>query len=247
MIITIDGKSCACEQGEYLLDIASRNGIKIPALCHHEGLPGQGCCRVCIVEVESRGRRSIVTACVYPVEQECEVSTDSGRVKRQRGVVLSLLRSRAPESAEIARLCEEYGAPEYGRFDKKTGEKCILCGLCVKACESIGTGAISTVNRGVEKAVSTPYDEPAADCAGCGSCAGICPTGAIVAEEDNLTRTIWNKRFELQLCDRCGKPAGTSEELRLAAKRAGTEPSALCAECRRKAIADAMAMTYGLA
>lgn len=245
MTITIDGKSCECERGEYLLDIAGRNGIVIPSLCHHGGLPGQGCCRVCIVETETRGRRNIVTACVYPVEQECSVFTNSDRVKRQRGMILALLHARAPESTEVALLCELYGAPEYERFAVKSGEKCILCGLCVKACESLGTGAISTVNRGVEKAVSTPYDEPSADCAGCGSCAGVCPTGAITVDEDDSSRTIWGKTFPLQMCGRCGKPAGTREELELAAKKAGSEPSPLCGECRRKAVADAMAAAYG--
>ena len=52
MIITIDGKQCSCEKGEFLLQVARRNGIYIPTLCHHEALPGQGCCRVCIVEVD---------------------------------------------------------------------------------------------------------------------------------------------------------------------------------------------------
>ena len=52
MIITIDGKQCSCENGEFLLQVARRNGIYIPTLCHHEALPGQGCCRVCIVEVD---------------------------------------------------------------------------------------------------------------------------------------------------------------------------------------------------
>lgn len=244
MTITIDGKACVCEPGEYLLDIARRNGVVIPALCHHEGLPGQGCCRVCIVEVETGGRKNIVTACVYPVERECSVYTDSDRVRRQRGMILALLRSRAPESAEIARLCEEYGAPEYKRFAEKPGEKCVLCGLCVKACESMGTGAISTVNRGVEKTVSTPYDEPSADCVGCGSCASVCPAGAIAMEETALTRVIWDREFSLVLCERCGAAIGTREELELAAKRACSEHSPLCGECRRKAVADTLAATY---
>lgn len=245
MIIEIDGKACTCSPGEYLFDIASRNRIYIPTLCRHEGLTGRGCCRVCIVEVETRGRKDIVTACIYPVEQQCCVFTDSDRVKRRRGMMLALLRSCAPESEEIARLCEMYGTPIYERFVQKANEKCILCGLCVSACETLGTSAISSVNRGVEKKISTPYNEPAADCIGCGSCAAVCPTGAISIEESNSSRTIWNRKFSVQLCDNCGSLVGTQDELAFAAKKTGIEPSTLCESCRRKAITDAMITAYG--
>jgi len=245
MTVTIDGRACACEPGEFLLNVARRNRILIPTFCNHDGLQGQGCCRVCIVEVEIRGRRNIVSSCVYPVEEECAVYTNSDRVKRQRRMVLALLRARAPEGDRVARLCKMYGAQAYERFVENPGEKCILCGLCVKACQSLGTGAIATVNRGVDKAVSTPYDQPSADCVGCGSCAGVCPTGAIELREDAVSRTIWKKEFSLQACERCGKPAGTREELELAAKKAGLETPALCGECRRKAMADTMAGVFG--
>ncbi|MCL1876074.1 MAG: 2Fe-2S iron-sulfur cluster-binding protein [Synergistaceae bacterium] len=244
MIIEIDGKACTCSPGEYLLNIASRNGFSIPTLCHHDGLPGQGCCRVCIVEVSLRDRKDIVTACIYPVEQECSVFTDSDRVKRQRGMILALLRASAPESEEISRLCKMYDAPLYERLTQKANEKCILCGLCVSACETLGASAISSVNRGVEKTVSTPYDEPAADCIGCASCAAVCPTGAISVEENNSSRAIWNRKFTLQLCRHCGKPVGTLDELAFAARKTGVAQTTLCEECRRKAIADEMITAY---
>ena len=246
MIVAIDSKPCACEPGEYILDIAKRNGITIPTLCHHDGLPGQGCCRVCIVEVEAGGRSSIVTACVYPVKRECSVFTSSEKVSRQRRMVLSLLRSMAPESDMVKNLCEEYGAPEHGRFIEKTGEKCIMCGLCVRACESLGTGAIATVNRGVAKAVATAYDEPSIACVGCASCASVCPTGTIGVADDGRTRTIWGKTFFINECARCGSPMGTLQELwRTAVKAGAGEAPDLCENCRKKAIADVMAAAFG--
>ena len=30
--VTIDGIECTCEKGEYIYDVAKRNGIKIPTL-----------------------------------------------------------------------------------------------------------------------------------------------------------------------------------------------------------------------
>ena len=246
MTINIDNKPCTCEKGEYLLDIAARNGITIPTLCHHDGLSGQACCRVCIVEVEADGRRSMVTACVYPVERECSVFTENDNVKRQRRAVLGLLRARAPQSDEVARLCEEYSVPEYDRFEKNEDGKCILCALCVEACRSLGTGAIGTAGRGVGKEVTTPYDEPSLACVGCASCANVCPTGCIEVSETDNQRTIWNKTFPLIACKNCGAVMGTSMELWRAAMSAGAEEaSELCELCRKKAITDVMAATYG--
>ena len=247
MTVTIDGKPCVCEPGEYLLQIALRNGIIIPTLCHHDGLPGQASCRACIVEVEANGRRDIVTACVYPVETECKVYTNSESISEQRRMIFAMLRSLAPESLEIAQLCKDYGAPSYDRFiHNQDSGKCILCGSCVRACESLGTGAIAMAKRGTSKTVATPYDEPSLVCVGCASCAAVCPTGSIEVTEADGQRRIWNKVFPIVTCKGCGAEMGTMMELWRATKKAGADKSPeLCESCRKKAIADVMAATYG--
>jgi len=245
MTITIDEKQYTCKPGEYILDIAKREGIKMPALCHHGGLVGQGCCRVCIVEVEQSGRRNIVTACIYPVERECKVFTNSENVIRQRKMILSLLHSLAPDSNEVSQLCKTHGAQKYERFITQQSSKCILCGLCAKACESLGTGAISMAQRGIEKVVTTPYDEPSAVCVGCASCATVCTTNAIEVSEGGGERKIWNRSFPFKYCKQCGAKIGTLAELMRSAKKANAEIPELCENCRKKTIADALAETYG--
>ena len=81
LTITIDGVECTCEKGEYLYDVAARNGIWIPVLCRSDAFDDhRACCRICIVEVEIRGKRKVVTACVYPIEQECAVYTKSEKI-----------------------------------------------------------------------------------------------------------------------------------------------------------------------
>ena len=244
--ITINGKACTCEKGEFLLEVARRNGFYIPTLCHHPGVAEQGCCRVCLVEVVENKRSKIVVSCVYPVEQPCEVYTDSARVREDRGAVLMLLAARAPESTEIKALCKQYGAMDGSRFASIEGEKCIMCGLCARACASLGTGAISTVMRGTSKKISTPYDEPSSACIGCLSCAKICPTRAIDFAEDEKKRSIWGREFELIRCKECGAPIGTKEEIEYAAMRCGEEPTYLCPDCRKKKMADVMAHAYGV-
>ena len=244
MNIIIDGKTCTCEKGEFILTVARRNGIPIPTLCHHDALAGQASCRLCIVEVEEKGKRKVVVSCVYPINSECEVFTNSEKIRKERGIILSFLRARAPESEEIKLLWEMYGAPSTERYVKVDNEKCVMCGLCAKACAELSVGAISTVNRGVTKEIATPYHEPSSVCVGCGSCARICPTGAITLEETADTRTIWGKTFDLVKCSKCGAVIGTAEEIATAAERVGLEPDTLCDDCRKEALAKVLADTY---
>ncbi len=239
MIITIDGKTCECEKGEILLQIAKRNDITIPTLCHHEALPGQACCRMCIVEVIENGSSQIVASCMYPVDQECEVLTDSDKIKEERAMTLALMLKHAPNADTIKELAEQYNAPDIASFIEADDpeNKCILCGLCVRACKTLGSGAISTIMRGTDKRVTTPYDEPSAECFGCAGCANVCPTGNITMTEIGDKRTIWGRTFDLVLCPECGKPIGTPEQIAYAAKLTDTEPQTLCTECRTKQLA----------
>ena len=248
MIIKIDGKPCECEKGEFLLQVAKRNNIYIPTLCHHESLSGQASCRVCLVEVIDKGNSMVVASCVFPIDHEIEVLTDSPKIHEERAMVLALLKLRAPDSPEIDSMCKAYDAPDLGKRLSVSipNSKCIMCGLCARACKELSVGAISTVNRGVTKEVATPYYEPSDVCVGCKSCASVCPTGAIEVQENDTVRTIWNKTFELVHCEECGAVIGTKEELESVAKRSGNDPDRLCNKCRQEKIAGTLAFTYGI-
>ena len=244
MQITIDGKVCACEKGEFLLAVTRRNGITVPTLCHHPGLSGQGCCRVCIAEVVEDGWSRTVVSCVYPIDRECEVRTNSETIARSRRVIISLLQARAPGSDVIARMAKYYRVQPNDRLIVQPGERCILCGLCVRACRELGCGAISTVNRGVTKKIATPYEEPSVACIGCGSCANVCPTGAIPVEQDAVHRRIWNREFDLARCSGCHAVLGTVDQLAYGAGKAGQDVIPLCDSCKKSRIALAMKQTY---
>lgn len=245
MNIKINGVSYPAESGEFILTVARRNRVLIPTLCHHDGLPGQGCCRLCLVEVVERGKPKIVTACVYPVSEGLEVLTDTERVEAVRRRNLALLRLRAPDAERVRQLCALYKVPDERRFAATDGEKCILCGLCARACLSLGTGAISTVNRGVTKKIAPPFEEAPESCIGCGSCAEVCPTKAIPVEQTPKTREIWGRVFAMAECSGCGEPFTTEEAARHAAKKTDQDDPALCPRCRSKRIGATMRDVYG--
>ena len=183
MKLEIDGKPVEIEAGKTLLDAARSVGIAIPTLCYHPALEPFGGCRLCSVEIEKRGRKKVVTACNYPVEDKLVVSTKSQHIIEIRKLLLELLLARCPEEERIQSLAREYGIVK-PRFNLED-ERCILCGLCTRVCEElVGVSAINAMGRGVEREVGAPYKELSDDCIGCGSCALVCPTAAIKMEKN---------------------------------------------------------------
>jgi NADH dehydrogenase/NADH:ubiquinone oxidoreductase subunit G len=246
--IIINGIACEVEYGEYILSIARRNGIDIPTLCNSDALAGSGSCRLCVVELIERNRSKVVASCIYPITREVEIRTDTAKIIGIRKTIMKLLLSRAPENQYLNSVSEKYGL----RPSKMPGlpakiDNCILCGLCAKACEELGSDAISTVGRGTGKKVSTPYEEPSAVCVGCGSCAAVCPTGAVEMEEGQGIRKIWGKTFELLRCERCGQYYAPKEYIDFVMKKTGEKlEGQYCSSCRKGINAEKFRDVFGL-
>jgi NADH dehydrogenase/NADH:ubiquinone oxidoreductase subunit G len=177
--LTIDGQIVHAERETPIIEVARKLGIYIPTLCYHQALKPYGVCRLCVVEVIKNNWSKLVTSCNYPAEEGLEVLTSSDRVKKTRKMVLELLLGRCPNVPVIRQLAEKMGIRTL-RFKKKEDQRCILCGLCVRACDEIaGVRAIGFVNRGAEREVNTPFQLASDVCIGCGACTYICPTGCI--------------------------------------------------------------------
>jgi NADH dehydrogenase/NADH:ubiquinone oxidoreductase subunit G len=76
----IDGKDYQAEEGDTILKISHKNGIKIPSLCFHPDAKARANCRMCVVEI--KGNKNLQTACSTKVQDGMEIVTDSERIKK---------------------------------------------------------------------------------------------------------------------------------------------------------------------
>ena len=120
-----------------------------------------------------------VTSCNYPVEDGLVVFTKSEKTLKVRKTILELLLARCPKVPKIKELALEYGVQAPSFWVANENEDCILCGLCTRVCDEIvGVHAIDFAKRGIEREVTTPFEEFSDDCIGCGACATVCPTNS---------------------------------------------------------------------
>jgi aldehyde:ferredoxin oxidoreductase len=186
--VQIDGNPIEVEPGTTILAAGRQAGVFVPTLCNHEMLEPYGACRVCSVEIEQGGRKKIVTACNYPIHDELQVFTQSEAALATRRMVLEMMLARWPNVTIIKNMAQQAGV-ERARFSHPERDDsehaCILCGHCVRMCrEGVWHKVLAFEGRGSSRRVVMPYDEVIPECTGCGACAAVCPTGAIVMEDD---------------------------------------------------------------
>ncbi len=75
--VKINGMDYSVKAGSTILEAAHEVGIDIPTLCYLKDINEIGACRICVVEV--KGAKSLVAACVYPVNEGMEIFTHSPR------------------------------------------------------------------------------------------------------------------------------------------------------------------------
>jgi NADH dehydrogenase/NADH:ubiquinone oxidoreductase subunit G len=173
--LQIDGIEVKAKEGMTLLKAAQSAGIFIPTLCHHEKLEPYGACRICVVEVDARGRTTLVAACLYPVESDMVVRTRSEKVDKTRKILLEQLLAHAPDAPALQALAQEYGA-DRERFEKEASF-CILCGLCVRYCAEVKKkNAVGFVDRGASREISFIPEIASKECWNCKECFPLCPT-----------------------------------------------------------------------
>ncbi len=175
IVLTIDDQQVTVPAGMTVLQAAQQAGIYIPTLCHHEKLEAFGGCRLCMVEVESRGWTSYVVSCLYPAAQDIVVRTRSEKVDKIRKVLVEELMAHAPDAPELVKLAQEYGA-DRNRFEKEASF-CVLCGLCVRYCDEVKKkNAVSFFDNGSVRQISFIAEVAKNECWDCQECFALCPT-----------------------------------------------------------------------
>lgn len=206
--IKINNMTLSVPKGISILEAARMAGIEIPTLCYLKKINEIGACRICMVEV--KGARSLVTACVYPVNEGMEIFTNTERVRKSRKMTLELILSTHDRkclscvrsgTCELQQLCKEFGVDDEGRFDGanpvheyddsaihmiRDNGKCILCRRCVAACQAQHISVIGANARGFDTHIGSAFERPldSVACVSCGQCIVNCPTGAIYEKDD---------------------------------------------------------------
>ena len=202
--LTIDDKLVSAREDETVLEAARDAGIRIPTLCHLDGVSEVGACRLCLVEINHSPK--LQPACVTKVAEGMHVRTDSERLRAYRRMIVELLFAErnhvcavcvANGHCELQNLAIEVGM-DYVRYDyifpacevdithSRFGldqNRCVLCTRCVRVCDEVeGVHTWDVAGRGANSRVITDLNQPwggARSCTACGKCVLACPTGAI--------------------------------------------------------------------
>ena len=212
--IKINGMDVTAPAGSTILEAARLAHIEIPTLCYLKEINEIGACRMCVVEV--KGARTLVTACVYPINEGMEVWTNTPKVIESRKKTLQLLLSNHRKeclscvrsgNCELQQLCRDLGVTDEHKYDGEMLEseidtsaahmirdnsKCILCRRCVAVCEKVqGIGVIGANERGFKTYIGSAFDMGLGEtsCVSCGQCIAVCPTGAL-REKDYIDEVL---------------------------------------------------------
>ncbi|MEM7462480.1 MAG: formate dehydrogenase subunit alpha [Pseudomonadota bacterium] len=221
----LDGKKVTADSDETIWDIAKREGVRIPNLCHVDkpGYRTDGNCRACMVEIE--GEKVLAASCIRNPAEGMVIKTDTDRAEKSRRMVFEMLaadmrpREDGPDDdsdfwnwaqsmgiGETKRLPSKPVNPDLGHDVTNPAiavnlDSCIACGACVRACREVQVNDV--IGMGFRGSQSVPVFDLAdpmglSTCVTCGECVQACPTGALYEKTlmDDAGKTRAVKEFD---------------------------------------------------
>ncbi|HMB09735.1 molybdopterin-dependent oxidoreductase, partial [Saliniramus sp.] len=244
IIFELDGREVIARAGETIWDVARREGVTIPHLCHRPeaGYAPDGNCRACMVEIA--GERVLAASCIREAQPGMVVTSASDRAVTARKLVMELLVADQPpqetahdQIAPLWHFAEAQGVAQSrfpSRFADETPHQdlshpamavnldaCIACNLCARACRDVQVNDVIGMGfRGDHHRPVFDLDDTMADstCVACGECVAACPTGALmpksIVDADTQIGTRAVDREVDSVCPYCGVGCQISYKVR---------------------------------
>jgi [NiFe] hydrogenase diaphorase moiety small subunit len=216
----LDGQEVEFAPGESILQAATRAGHYIPHLCWHPDYVANGSCRLCTIKVNGRSG----AACTVQATSGQNVQSDTDELNAQRKTLLQML---FVEGNHFCPSCEKSGncllqatayqmgmeGPHFEEFypQRKLDashpdllldlNRCILCGLCVRASATEDKHVFAIGGHGVATHLLVNSESgQLADSAIAADdlAASICPVGAILPKRRGFATPIGQRRFDIQ-------------------------------------------------
>lgn len=217
--ISIDGVTVPFQDGDTIMEAATRAGIYIPHLCHNPEFTPHGSCKLCEVKVNGR----TCTSCTFPAEIGQEVESNTEEMNCARRTITQML---FVEGNHLCPGCEKTGNCNlqgvayylnmldnhfplfYPRREVDAShpdvlldrDRCIFCELCVRASREVdGKDVFGIAGRGINNhlVVDSPTGKLADSAlAVTDKAAHVCPVGAIIVKRRGFEIPIGQRLYD---------------------------------------------------
>lgn len=217
--ISIDGVTVPFQDGDTIMEAATRAGIYIPHLCHNPEFTPHGSCKLCEVKVNGR----TCTSCTFPAEIGQEVESNTEEMNSARRTITQML---FVEGNHHCPFCEKSGAchlqavayhldmqdthfvhtAPHHEVDATHPDvwldrsRCILCELCVRASREVdGKDVFAIGGRGAHTTllVNSPSGQlHDSDVAVTDRAVHICPVGALMPKRQGFVIPIGQRPYD---------------------------------------------------
>jgi len=218
---TLDGKTIPFREGDTIMEAALLAGAYIPYLCHLPGYPPHGSCKVCTVNVDGHNAAS----CTLRAREGMVVQTETPELSDMRRALVEML---FVEGNHTCPACEKTGECELQAVAYHVGmlatrfdllfpardldashpdilldrNRCILCGLCVKASRDVdgknvfGIGGRGIKSRLIVNAASGRLGDT--DLSARDAAVDVCPVGAILRKRHAYETPVGRRKYDLR-------------------------------------------------